>query len=86
MKSGIRTLFESAINDNQEYIFEFEGSIYDYFMYDLENADNGIFFYLSDEEIELYEKGDNAEREKLEEEVKDFLGDYKITIEEFLNK
>ena len=83
MKTGIETLLNAYLRDNQEYIIENEGTIYEYLMNEMSSMDQGINWYLSDEEIEKYESGTAAERLEIEQEVKKFLSEYNIDIDEY---
>ena len=83
MKTGIETLLNAYLRDNEEYIIENEGTIYEYLMNEMSSMDQGINWYLSDEEIEKYESGTAAERLEIEQEVKKFLSEYNIDIDEY---
>lgn len=83
MKTGIETLLNAYLRDNQEYIIENEGTVYEYLMNEMSSMDQGINWYLSDEEIEKYESGTATERLEIEQEVKKFLSEYNIDIDEY---
>jgi len=73
MKSSITTLVESAAFDNKEFINDggYE-SIADYLITNAENGDQGWLWYLSNEEIEVFQN-DSEAADKMIEDIKDFL-------------
>lgn len=86
MKSNIKTLIVNAIKDNKRQIRSFtpDGNIREYFASDLD-IDGRYAWYLTDEEIELYENNE-AEAEKLINQINDFLDQYNMPIEQFLGE
>lgn len=84
MKNSIKTIFESSIRDNRLYIEQYGGNIAEYYREDFTSQDQGHVWYLADEEIELWEN-DEGERERLMNEIHDFLDDYDKYVWEFLD-
>jgi uncharacterized protein YdcH (DUF465 family) len=74
MKTNIETLFKSWVYDNQNYIDD----IYEYFVTDLENNDNSLYDWGTEEEVE-------EDKIKLKEEILLFLEKYRgVTAKEYL--
>lgn len=84
MKNSIKTIFENSIRDNRLYIEQYGGNIAEYYREDFAYQDQGHVWYLTDEEIELWEN-DEDERERLINEIHDFLDDYDKYVWEFLD-
>lgn len=89
MKTSIKTLLESHIKDNKGYIKSYteDGNIKEYLNGDLDAmGDNGFFWYLTNEEIEIWESGNEAEIERLSQQVMDLIYEYNLPIEEYLGE
>lgn len=84
MKNSIKTIFENSIRDNRLYIEQYGGNIAEYYREDFAYQDQGHVWYLTDEEIELWETMKD-ERERLINEIHDFLDDYDKYVWEFLD-
>lgn len=68
MKTGIETLVQSYIHDNSEYI----NDVASHLLESAENSKNGYFWYLTDEEVSLFESSVEEEK-RLKEEVREFI-------------
>ena len=79
MKANIETLFKSWVYDNKEYIDENpDVDIYNYFSNDIENRDNSLYDWGTEEEVE-------EDKIKLKEEILLFLEKYRgVTAKEYL--
>ena len=77
MKNNTKSLVDAVINDNRQHIKEYnqEGSVYEYLYADFA-TDQGHCFYLTDEEIKLWESGEDN-RSDLINEINGFLEGYK---------
>lgn len=74
MKANIDTLFRSWVYDNKNYIDD----IYEYFVVDLENKDNSLYDWGTEEEVE-------ENKDYLKAEIYAYLEKYKgVTPEEYL--
>ena len=69
MKTGILTLTQGSVSDNEDYIF---GNVAEYLINEARIDENYFFWYLSDEEIKEIEEN-NELRSKKWDEVVDFL-------------
>ena len=77
MKKEIDSLFGAWVHDNRDYIDENQ-DIYTYFKLDLENRDNSLYDWGTEEEVE-------QNKEKLKKEVLSYLEKYiGVTAKEFL--
>lgn len=85
MKSNIKQQLESAIRDKKGFIKAYGSNIAEYFQEDFANQYQGHTWYLTDEEIELWENSENEEV-RLINEIQDFLEQYNIDIEEYLGE
>ena len=85
MKANIEQQLKSAIRDNKSYIKAYGGNIREYFSTDYANEDQGQNWYLTDEEIELWESSE-IEESRLNNEILDLLSRYDIDIEVYLNE
>ena len=77
MKTGILTLTQGSVSDNEDYI---SGNVAEYLINEARIDENYFFWYLSDEEIKEIEENDEL-RSKKWNEVVDFLKEnfnYKI--------
>lgn len=81
MKSNIKQQIESLIHDNKQYIIEFGGNIYQYLHADFAAQDQGQYWYLTDEEIQEWESGDEEVREKYINQITDLIEQYDYQIE-----
>lgn len=86
MKNSARTILESAIRDNAEYIRDFtdDGNIYKYFAANIQQDDNYANVYFTDDEIEQIENDPDKVEEiyypfwKLLEEYDYPINEYKF--------
>ena len=88
--------FESNVRDNAQYIEEYEGTIKDYYLANIEQDERDVSCYTLDSQkyidsLDLYNNGDQEERDKqtvyLEEcicKIHDLVDKYDVSIEEFL--
>ena len=76
MKTNISQLINSLIHDNKEYIKDsgYE-TVSEYIINENENAEYGYYYYLTDEEIELFEKDSNYE-ENAKKEINEYINKY----------
>ena len=78
----LKTQIKSIISDNKEAILSYteKGNVYEYLHYDFAETEQGHCFYLTEEEIEIWEKN-NDDRVYLINEINDFLKkyDYNLT-------
>lgn len=86
MKTGIKTLFEALILDDQNFIKDGHENIRDYYNDELFNNPDSIKWYLSDIEIKIFETGSSSDRQKLFEEVQAMLSEYDISIYDYLEE
>jgi hypothetical protein len=69
MKNSVLTLTESHVRDSKEYI---NGNVAEHLINEMQSENNGYFFFLTNDEIELFEK--NAEkRHELIQEIENFI-------------
>ena len=84
MQSSIETMLKSYIYDNRSYIIENGINAAEYIISEAENMDNGWLWFLSDEEIEIFELDRDA-RQQMIQEIKDYVNsnyNYEVTEEE----
>jgi hypothetical protein len=88
MKTSIKTLFESSIRDNKSFIKAYSetGNIKEYYAGNIEQNEDDILFYLSDEEIEFCENHPEDECAHIYDKVWDFIYSYDMTVEDFLGE
>jgi hypothetical protein len=80
MKTNIKQLLDSYVNDNEEYIEENGGNAAEYIIADTEAEDQGWLWFLTDEEIERFEH-DKEYRFATIDEIKKFVNenyDYQV--------
>lgn len=85
MKANIKQTIDSIIRDNRAYIESYTNNISDYLIVDFANEDQGHCMYLTDEEIELWEK-DEDEKVRLINQINDLINEYNIETEEYFTE
>lgn len=87
MKSNIKSLLDAVIRDNKTHIRAYtpDGNIREYLAADFKAQDQGHAWYLTDEEIELWDNSE-VEAERLINEVWALLDQYNKPIEEYLGE
>lgn len=87
MKSNIKSLLDAAIRDNKRHIraYTSDGNIREYFAADFNAQDQGHTWYLTDEEIELWDNSE-AESEKLINQIWELLEQYNMPVEQYLGE
>lgn len=84
MKTCIETMLKSYIYDNRSFIVENGGNVAEYILADTESYENGWLWFLSDEEIEIFELDRDA-RQQMIQEIKDYVNsnyNYEVTEDE----
>ena len=85
MKANIEQQLESAIRDNKSYIKANGGNIREYFATDYANEEQGQNWYLTDEEVELWENSE-IEESRLNNEILALLDRYNVDVDIYLNQ
>lgn len=80
MKNNIKQLIGQVINDNRQYIIDFGGNVYQYLHADYANSDQGQNWYLTDSEIEEWERGSEEIREKYINQITELIEQYDYQI------
>lgn len=75
MKPNIKQLLDSFVHDNEETIIEHGYNVAEYILNDTESQDNGWLWFLTDEEIEKFEKFEQfgPERQMFVNEITAFV-------------
>jgi hypothetical protein len=81
MKNSIATLLNSYVSDSSEYIKANGGNAAEYILEDTEACDNGWLWFLSDEEIEEFEKDSNRASELIAEIIEYVNANYNYDVE-----
>lgn len=82
MKTNIKHQIEALINDNRQYIIEYGGNVKEYLFVDFANQDQGQNWYLTDDEIEEWETGDEAVRNEFINQITDLIDQYDYNVNE----
>lgn len=71
MKNSVLTLTEAHVSDSKQYI---NGNVAEHLINETQSMEFGYYFFLTDEEIESFEK-DAEKRAELIEEVESFINE-----------
>lgn len=87
MKSTIKTQLEASIRDNAKFIkaYSDDGNIKAYYASNMEQNPNEYYWYLTDEEAELYDSNIDS-RGELMDPVWDLLEEYNMPIDKYFGE
>jgi len=72
MKNNSLTLINMHVNDSKQYI---ESNVAEHLINEIRSLEFGYYSYMTENEIDEYEKATNDRREAMRQEIEDFINE-----------